>query len=326
MVIEQVAVVGAGLAGLTCARELQTQGVGVTVFEKSRGVGGRLSTRRVDWASFDHGTQYFTARDPLFQAWIEDLLAIGTVAQWAPVMRQAPANNDPWYVACPGMNSLGRAQAEGLDVVLNTRVMSFERSDGQWQLVMEDGSKSNRFDAVVVAVPNEQAAPMVEPLQPDWAQRLAATPLQPCWTLMLSTAPMDVAYEAGQPNNGPIGWWARNDSKPGRSTRDGQQDWVVQATPSWTEQHLNDDKASVVSQLQQAFLEEIGVQACTVIETAMAHRWLYARRTSGLPAAEPSWWSDAIRLGVCGDGLTHSRVEQAYLSGYDMARQIQRTV
>lgn len=325
MVIEHVAVVGAGLAGLTCAQQLKAQGVSVTVFEKSRGVGGRLSTRRVDWATFDHGTQYFTVRDPFFKVWIEGLLTTGTVAHWAPLMRKSPAKDDAWYVACPGMNSLGRAQAEGLDVVLNTRVTGFERVGGQWQLSLEDGTHRNGFDAVVVAVPNEQAAPLLEPHQPEWASRLVITPLQPCWTLMLSTKPVGVDYQAGQPDASPIGWWARNDSKPGRATREEQQDWVVQATSAWTEHHLNDDKATIIAQLQQALLEELGIQQCTVIETAMAHRWLYARRTPGLPATEPSWWSDSNRLGVCGDGLTHSRVEQAYLSGHHMALQIQRT-
>lgn len=328
MTIKQVAVVGAGLAGLTCARQLTGAGFAVTVFEKSRGVGGRLSTRRVDWATFDHGTQYFTARDPSFMEWVSGLLATGTVTQWSPVMAK-PNPPEPWYVANPGMNSLARAQAVGLNVVLNARVSAFEWCNNQWQLMFEDGAPASgsdtRFDAVVLAVPNEQAAPLLEAHRADWAAELAAIPLLPCWTLMLSTAPLDTSLQAGLPAQGPIGWWARNDSKPGRSKHAQQQDWVVQATPAWTEQHLNADKASVIAELQQALLEELGVTQVTVIETPMAHRWLYARRTPGIKALDSSWWCAQQRLGVCGDGLTHSRVEQAFLSGRDVALAINGT-
>jgi len=325
MSIKNIAVVGAGLAGLTCAQQLKSTGFDVTVFEKSRGAGGRLSTRRVDWAQFDHGAQYFTAREALFKQWVDGLLAEGTVAPWSPVMRTPPSKNDVWYVACPGMNSLGRAQAEGLTIQLNTRVTALASVADQWQLSMEDGTHQGGFDAVVLALPNEQAAPLLAAHQPDWAQRLQAIALQPCWTLMLSTATLDVAYEAGQPTAGPVAWWARNDSKPGRAQHPGQQDWVVQASAAWTEQNLEVDKATVIETLQRALLSELGVESCTVLETPMAHRWLYARRTPGLPAQEPSWWSASMQLGACGDGLTHSRVEQAYLSGHDMAVQIQKT-
>jgi predicted NAD/FAD-dependent oxidoreductase len=325
MAIKRVAVVGAGLAGLTCARQLEQAGVAVTVFEKSRGVGGRLSTRRVDWATFDHGAQYFTARDPVFTEWINGLLATDVVSQWSPVMAK-PNPAEPWYVANPGMNALARAQAKGLNVVLNTRVAAIERRHDQWQLTFEEGApdfgSDMGFDAVVLAVPNEQAVPLLQPHRADWAECLAAIPLLPCWTLMLSTSPVASNLQAGQPNHGPIGWWARNDSKTGRSKDEQQQDWVVQATPEWTEQHLNSDKALVIAELQKAWLDQLGVASVTVIETPMAHRWLYARRTPGIAPLDSSLWSTQYRLGVCGDGLTHSRVEQAYLSGRDVALSI----
>lgn len=73
-----VAVVGAGIAGLTASRALRDHGLSVTVFEKSRGPSGRMSTRRVDGGrvQFDHGAQYFTARDPAFrrqvEGWVHD--------------------------------------------------------------------------------------------------------------------------------------------------------------------------------------------------------------------------------------------------------------
>ena len=59
----KIAIIGSGIAGLSAARELRQNGVDVYLYEKSRGVGGRMSTRYAgDW-EFDHGAQYFTAQD-----------------------------------------------------------------------------------------------------------------------------------------------------------------------------------------------------------------------------------------------------------------------
>ena len=75
------AVIGAGIAGLSCARALAASGVHVTVFDKSRGSGGRMSTRRGEGWACDHGAQYFTARDPLFQAELARWQAAGVAAR-----------------------------------------------------------------------------------------------------------------------------------------------------------------------------------------------------------------------------------------------------
>lgn len=319
--MQRVAVVGAGLAGLTCARALQAQGHEVIVFEKSRGVGGRLSTRRTDSAQYDHGAQYFTVRDASFASFIQDRLADGSVAIWQPKLdaKLSQSITDPWYVGCPGMSALGRAQAAGLDVRTEHRVQALVRDAGQWQLAMEDGSEVDGFAAVLVAVPNAQAVPLIEPHAADWAGQLKQTPMEPCWTLMLSTADALTDLDAGLPRSGAIGWWARNSSKPGRPTESGRHDWVIQASSVWTEANLDTAKPQVEHELLLAFARELGVAAIEPVLPVMAHRWLYSRRSAGLAALSEPWFNQQTGLGVCGDGLTHSRVEQAYLSGQGLA-------
>ena len=69
-----VAIIGAGISGLTAARMLTDAGIKVTVFEKSRGVGGRTANRRSEYGSFDHGAQYFTVKDREFRILIDSLI------------------------------------------------------------------------------------------------------------------------------------------------------------------------------------------------------------------------------------------------------------
>ena len=317
----RIAVVGAGLAGLTCAQALQAAGTEVVVLEKSRGAGGRLSTRRTEAAHYDHGTQYFTVRDPRFDAFIQAQMADGTVAVWKPridpkgVQRQL----DPWYVGTPGMSSLGRAQAVGLDLRTEMRVQSMAKLGQTWQLVMEDQAVLDRFDAVVVAVPNAQAVPLLQPLAPSWAQQLQQIDMQPCWTLMVSTTDGLTEFDAGLPHSGAIGWWARNSSKPGRPVQAGRHDWVIQATSAWTQAHLQAPKDEVQQAMLEAFAQELDVPSIELTQPVMVHRWLYARRQADIAAPAQPWWIPEAGLGVCGDGLVRSRVEQAYLSGLELA-------
>lgn len=320
--MRRVAVVGAGLAGLTCARALQVSGHEAVVIEKSRGVGGRLSTRRTDLTQYDHGAQYFTARDERFETFVRERLADGSVAQWQPKLDPVLAQTitEPWYVGAPGMSSLGRAQAAGLDVRAQMRVQTLVRDAGQWQLHLENGGALEGFDAVVVAVPNAQAVPLLQKHAPDWSAQLQQIPMQPCWTLMFSTAQALTELDAGLPPDSPIGWWARNSSKPGRPSASGRHDWVVQASAPWTEANLETDKPDVERELLQAFWRELGVAPAKPLQEPMVHRWLYSRRQAGLPALAEPLWRPELGLGVCGDGLTHSRVEQAYLSGLQLAQ------
>lgn len=319
--MQRIAVVGAGLAGLTCARALQAAGIEVVVIEKSRGPGGRLSTRRTDSAQYDHGAQYFTVRDKRFKAFVDERLADGSVAIWQPQLdaKLSLSITEPWYVGSPGMSALGRAQAAGLDVRTQMRVQSLKREASKWCLSMEDNTALDGFDALVLAVPNAQAVPLLQLLAPDWAQALEQAPMEPCWTLMVSTSDALTDLDADLPRSGAIGWWARNSSKPGRPTQAGQHDWVIQATADWTQANLETSKSDVQRQLLLTFARDLGVSSIEPALEPMVHRWLYSRRAAGQATLAEPWFKPELGLGVCGDGLSHSRVEQAYLSGLQLA-------
>ena len=307
----RIAIIGAGMAGLTCATRLTENGHEVTVFDKGRGPGGRMATRRVEHEGetfrFDHGAQYFTAREMAFQTQVRAWEADGIVAPW-------PAAKEGAWVGTPGMNAPIRAMAEALNVQFATRVSALVRERGGWRLEGE-GLTDASFDAVVVAVPAEQVAPLLAGHAPDLAEDARDVTSEPCWTAMVAfegrvDAPDTLTDE------GAIGWAARNSAKPGRDTD--RECWVIQASPRWSRAQLEREAENVGEELLAHFARAVGDLPPVLFSTA--HRWRYAKCEKNDAGAR---WDAAQRIGVCGDWLSGPRVENAFLSGLELARLIE---
>ncbi|MFO1151611.1 MAG: FAD-dependent oxidoreductase [Alsobacter sp.] len=313
-----VAVIGAGIAGLAAAGRLQKAGCQVVVLEKSRGVGGRMATRRDESLAFDHGAQYFTAHGPVFAAQAEAWEGAGLVAHWPPQGLSGRAEG--CWVGVPGMTAPCRSLAEGLLIVTGCTVRDLSRDDDRWRLASDDGAVVaaglDRFDAVVLAIPAPQAVPLI-------AASGAALPgperasYAPCWALMLAGekdfADLPAAFS---PEDGAIAWVARNGTKPGRPQ--GVETVVVHATPDWSRAHLEMAPETVASQLTQR------LGACTrrSLEPtyARAHRWRYALVEQAV--GQPCLWNAEAGLGACGDWCIGARVEAAFDSGVALAAAI----
>ena len=305
----KVGIVGAGMSGLACAEALVRSGHEVALLDKGRGPGGRMSVRRMATplgeASFDHGAQYFTLRDPGFLARAEDWLARGCIAPW-------PAAGPDAYVGTPGMNAPIKQMAEAFSVQWSAKVTQLTQQGPGWLIHLEAGD-TVEADAVILALPAEQTAELTASLAPALSARAQATPAQPCWTVMAAFAerlPTDLDCWRGDEGEA-IGWAARNSSKPGRT---GPESWVLQASPGWSRQNLEVTQDEVLSILLGALWERLGATATPIAQSA--HRWRYAR--SGAEGSGAIWDSEK-RLGLCGDWLIGPRVEAAWLSGTALA-------
>ncbi len=305
------AVIGAGLAGLSCAAKLRADGHDVALFDKGRGAGGRMASRRVRTAQgeagFDHGAQYMTAHDPAFQAQLEEWAAQGLAALW-------PAAGDGAWVGVPAMNAPLRHLSTALGVRWSARIEAMVPGADGWRLHGDDIGEQ-RHDGVVVAVPAEQAATLLAPVAPGMAQRAADIPSLPCWTLMAAFAERLPIRDDVLKRRGAIDWASRNSAKPGRG---GPEAWVLHATPDWSRTHLEEDPDTVRAALLALLAAEAGgapVQALS----ASVHRWRYARSGG---SGDGMLWDPARRIGVCGDWLLGPRVECAFLSGRRLAEAI----
>jgi len=301
-----VAVIGAGVAGLACARTLADHDVEVRVFDKGRSVGGRLATREQDGRQLDHGAQYLTARDPRFVRFVRSWMQDSVVARWDYRERDAGgATQSRSRPVGAGMNrSLPEHLARGLEVQSRTKVAPLPADD----LVLEDDSRNalGRFSHVVVTAPLAQARELLH-RHPRLVDRIARGSHAPCWALMveLATRPAEVDVLRF---DGPLAWVARDASKPGRPE---SETWVLHASPSWSREHLEEEPGAIAEQLLEAFAAEVG--ALPEVRFQVAHRWRYARVET--PLGVPCVFDEEAGIVVAGDGCLGPRIEAAWLSG-----------
>lgn len=317
-----VAIIGAGMAGLSCALTLQAAGVQVSVFDKSRGPSGRMSTRRGDGWQCDHGAQYFTARHPDFRDEVERWVRAGVAGLWQPRLRSydgkqwsTPQSALERFVGTPRMTSPAAWLAADVPLTLQTTITQLQHQPDGWALTSaENGPMPQRFDAVVLAVPSVQATPLVQPVAPGLASVSASAVMRGNWTLMVQfDAPLALGFEGVFVNHGPLSWVARDSSKPGRT---GAETWLLHASPEWSEAHIEDTPEAVAPVLLQAFAALGGPAPASYT----AHRWRYADTSP--PLAMGCAWDSVARIGLCGDWLNGGKVEGAWLGGRAMAQRV----
>jgi renalase len=296
----------------------------VLLLDKARGPGGRMSTRRgtLQANSWDHGAQYFTARDARFQADIARWQAEAVVAEWQPRLAEYSADGLKThrtriqrFVALPGQNALLKHLHRELTVQFDARVTALSRSGETWTIQLESGIQHSA-DQLVLAIPAAQAAALLTAAAKDLASELASIHMQPCLALMLAfAAPIEFGYDGVFVNHGSLSWIARDSSKPGRSP--GER-FVVHAGPEFSAALFAAPDAELHAALWQALQAITGTREPPVEQLLM--RWRYAL---GHVEPIPQAWFDASRqLGVCGDYLHGGRVEGAYLSGLALAERL----
>lgn len=326
-----IAVIGAGISGLSCATALQNAGHVVQVFDKSRGVGGRMSTRKGDGWRADHGAPYFEAHDRQFRAEVSRWCEAGAAARWQPrlkvlkggVWQDGDVHVDK-FVGTPAMTSPARLLASTLNVTLETTIKTLARradDNFRWHLQSaEQGWLEAPFDAAVIAIPAPQALILLDDIGHPFGAQARAVTMQGRWTLMMQFAePIALGWDAAVIHDGLLSWAARDSAKPGRlesETRETSETWVLHANAEWSEANIERPATEIAAAMIGAFLDIGGAQPLS----SSAHRWRYAGCKH--ISTPPALWDDMHRLGLCGDWLNGGQVEGAWLSGLALAKRI----
>ena len=318
----KAAIIGAGVAGLTAARELAKRGVQVKVFEKSRGVGGRLANKRLDWGVVDFGAPYFTACDARFQKQLAQWQKQGVAADW---------QFDPYFltsaglvarpdstlrcVGTPKMNSVAHALSRDIDIAFNIRVEAIEHSSDGWMLLPKDGEAiKERFDWLVLSLPAEQSRALA--LGTAIEHQIPEQIHEPCWALALATrgeVPTDIQSIAG---DDVVAWVTRLSAYPQRPTSGEYDDlWMLHFSSHWSAIHGKDTGVDVTqtgTQWLTAALDKHGGRRLEFVHD-FKHFWRYARVANGKEMS--SIIADrSSGIAAIGGWSANGGVEGAYLS------------
>ncbi len=313
----KIAIIGAGLAGLSCGRVLQQAGHEVTLFDKGRSPGGRLATRRIGDAVLDHGAQFFTVRGSELRAQTDDWIARGIVKVWCHGFG-SEADGYPRFVGVAGMNSLAKDLAAGLDVRCDHLAFSVRRgSHSVWEVVIDDGG-TNAADVVVLTPPMAQSFSLVFEAGVDLPVDVVRSEYNRCIALLaVLDGPSAVPAPGGvqlSAADDPVFSFIGDNFAKGVSPVPAV---TFHGSPDWSAAHWDDDRPEVTASLLAAARPWLG--GATVVDHHVK-RWRFAG--PGAVIDDRFWRSPEGDLVVCGDAFAGSKFEGAFNSGRAAAESI----
>lgn len=323
--ITRIAIIGAGISGITLARALKSK-AHVKIFEKSRGVSGRMSTRYATPFCFDHGADSFTVRTEEFQAFLKPYIESGLVTEWNGKVADFELGKKvtqrlwlaPHLVASPNMNSLCKKLAENLDITINTEVapLSERKADG-WHLLDKNGASLGVYDAVISTAPPAQTLRLLGAHLPNNIP-LRDAQMQGCYSLMIGfNRPWERQWVAATVKNNPIKKISINSTKPGRNKD--VTSIIAYACNNWADAHLDEDITQVQKLLLDQFQQVTGID-CAHMDYISTHRWRYALINEKEKAG---YYMETVKgLGCVGDWSCTSRIEECWLSATQLAGRI----
>lgn len=320
----KIAIIGAGLSGLSAAHLLK-QHADITVFEKARGVGGRMSTRRAEPYFFDHGAQYFTVRAKPFQAFIQPLIDQHIIQTWQTryvkffgdqlIESQNDDDQQSRYVGVPGMNSIAKHLAQDTAIYINTRIARLEQQD-KWQLTDEQGNEYNDFDWVICTAPAPQAVELL-PKTFAYYDELKAVKMRACFSLMLGfDTPLPLDFESAHLTHSDLSWIAVNSHKPGR---DEPYTLMVHSSAAYADAHFYADRDMVMDHLISETSRILGHDV-SLAQYKTVHGWLYANNATQPESAV--FLDTKQQLAACGDWCLGGRVEGAFMAAFNLVTKL----
>jgi predicted NAD/FAD-dependent oxidoreductase len=338
----EVLVIGAGIAGLSCARQLNAHGHLVTVVDKGRGVGGRLATRRLGESAYDTGAQFITARDAEFAAELHAAGARVWSHGFPRLGGEEAADGHPRYVMPGGMNRLakwmvqgkaqGKAQgmAQGLTLRDQLTVTGLAVVDGRVQVTCTPGDLAPAgavargpaqvlsADAVVLTAPAPQAAQLLSGQGFTVPPEVLAVRYDPCLCLLLDypqvgAALMPLPGGVQVADDAAIGWIASQRAKGFERVGDGL---IVHATGAWSAAHYGLAEAAIVELLRpraEVVLRRLGITAEAA--DCQLKKWKFSLPTITVaaPCVRVAATAPVLLAGDAFGG--RPRVEGAWLSG-----------
>lgn len=328
-----VAIIGAGLAGLTCASALKGLVSQVKIFEKNIFPGGRVSRFRAGDYEFNHGAQYFTVSNPLFWNIVSAWQSEGFVRPWngwiVELQKGQISNSDvatQRFVGQPRMQTIVETLSSKCDLIISSNIREIEhQEDGGWRLFNDRGDYQGVFDIVIIATAAHQVASLCRDVT-EISEPADNVDMTACWSGMFAfDTKLDLPYDAAHVLDSPISWISRQQVSRYQGSRqsDSADCWVIHASPEWSHQYLASFRGRVMHALLDAFWEATDLPEMKSVASSV-HCWKHATPIN--PISQDSLFVESKTIGACGDWCTAPRIEGAVLSGFSMADRIMKFI
>ncbi len=320
--MKKILIVGAGISGLVAARELKKLGHEVDLVDKGRGIGGRMATRRFDGAIFDHGAQFFTARDPEFKAMVENWIEAGVAREWFhgyPTPDDSkPRDGHPRYCGAKGMTGIGKYLSEGLNVHLGEEIERLGWKNGVWSAFSKSGAQFSGEELILTS-PVPQSLTLLGTagieLPLDSKNQLENLRYEPCIGILANLdAPSQIPAPGALYVEGEILWWLGDNFEKGISERRGSV--TIHSTGAFAKEHYGDEDEALIEALGAAAAPFLGAG----IESAQVRRWRYSKPENPLEIGHLRL--KEFNLSFAGDIFQGAKIEGAVRSGWSCARDL----
>ena len=323
--VKNIAVIGAGLAGITIASKMNEK-FDVKVFEKSRGVGGRMSTRQETSFIFDHGAQFFKIKTTDFKKFLSELFSQQIIKPWNFRLAYFDGQNlskikfirdeDKFYVGVPNMDSIIKHLSKNCNVILNTKIERIKKQNDKWNLYDQNKRSYGSYDWVVLSLPAQQSLELI-------TEKISFYPLiekikmKGCFSLMVGMSePLNLDYDAALIENEDIAWFAVNNSKPSRMNNNCL---LINSSYEYASKNINTSKDKVLRHLLNISSKFINndLLKSNIIKI---HEWRYVEAKCS--PKEDYFIDHKKKVAVCGDWFINSRVEGAFLSANELFKEM----
>ena len=323
----KAAIIGAGLSGVSIARLIKKK-FDIVMFEKSRGVGGRMSSRNMLPFTFDHGAQYFKIKSREFIDFTRDLIEKEVIKTWS--FRHAFFNEtkleklkmitdkDKYYVGTPNMNSIVHHLSRGFKINLNTKIDKIIKKQDKWSLFDENRVAFSEFDWVILCLPAEQALNLIyEKIY--FYNLLKHIKMRGCFSLLIGrNKNLNLNFDAAYIKNNDIMWIASNSSKPNRNN---SHSLIINSSYDYAKKNINTPHKVIINHMINLFykLTKKDLSNSTLISL---HQWRYAEAENN--PVQKYFIDYANKIAVCGDWFINSRVEDAFISANELSKEIMK--
>ena len=323
----RVAIIGAGLAGISIACLINKK-FDTEIFEKSRGIGGRMSTRNASPFNFDHGAQYFKIKSKEFMNFATNLIEKEVIKTWSFRHAFFNENNleklkmitdkDKYYVGAPNMNSIIHYLSKGFKINLNTKINKIIKKNNKWCLYDEDKKTFSEFNWVILCLPAEQALNLIyEKIY--FYNLLKHIKMRGCFSLLIGRdKDLSLNFDAAYIQNNDIVWIASNNSKPNRNNN---HSLIINSSYDYAKKNINTSREVVINHMLN-LINKLTKKDLSNSALISLHQWRYAEAENN--PVQNYFIDENEKIAVCGDWFINSRVEDAFTSAHELSKEIMK--